>query len=259
MYWRHLFAAILALGFCSLAEAQSLESDSVEADHLLKRHDETLFLVSPMFGWDEDTLRGRNQRGERTESKDTGEEYGLFALAATKHFDFSDFVFFTDVNNADVSGNMFYANYYYDPDALITPNIGVGHLYHEIEPANYDVKVRDPMVKLGVRINLLECLHLVLNPYIAYAWEEIETPHQDLDNDSLLWGLSARWYWHMIHGELKYYYQQSLKGEDNTNTVRGQVHYFFDNNWGIGVRAEYMEHIATDDASILFGPTYVFR
>ena len=213
--------------------------------------------VSPMFGYDRDDLKVRGRGGVVTTETDTAPEYGVFAMAATPRWVATDFLFFCDVNQADVSGNLAWLNYYADPEAVITWNAGVGHLYHHIKPANEDIKVEVPMLKTGPLFRL-PALGLSLNPYVGYAWERVDTQHGDIDNDSYLFGLTASWRWRMLSATVNYYYQDSQEVRQNFDTLRVRMNAYFSEHWGAVIRYDYMEHLTTDDSSVLAGPVYMF-
>ena len=100
--------------------------------------------------------------------------------------------------------------------------------------------------------------HVRVNPYVGYAWERIDTQHGDQDNDSYLYGITLGWRWRMVAATVKYYYQDSREADEDYETVRARLNVGFTPHWGGVVRVDYMEHVTSDDASILLGPTYVF-
>lgn len=218
-----------------------------------------MWLVSPLVGWNRDELTVRGGPGGQQVSTrtDTAPMYGLFVMMAHPRFVMNDYFFYTEPNDAEVLGNLFYANLYGDPDAAVTWNLGVGHLYHEIKPDNEDVEVQVPMVKAGPMIRY-KPWGLSLNPYLGYAWERIETSRADVDNDSYLYGLTVDWRWRMINLNVKYYYQDSQDGNEGLNTVLSRFVVAFNPHWGAEARLDYMEHLTTDDISLMFGPVYVF-
>jgi len=249
---RGLVTSIIAL----LIAAQGYAVDAA-APPLESEHRDTIITVSPLFGWDRNEMSVRGERGQVTTETDTAPEYGLFFLVVHKNLVLTDFVFFTDVNDTDVFGNLAFANLYGDRKNRVTWNVGAGHLYHKIEPENEDITVNVPMVKAGPLINVPEW-NLTVNPYVGYAWERVETQRADVDNDSYLYGLTVGWRWRMLAATVKYYYQDSQEADDDYQTVRARAHCMFDAHWGAVVRFDYMEHSTSDDTSILFGPVYVF-
>lgn len=217
----------------------------------------TIVTVSPLFGWNRNEAVVRGERGQTMTETETAPEYGLFLLIVHKNLVFTDFAFFTDVNDTDVFGNLAFANWYGDRGARVSWNMGAGHLYHKIEPENEDITVHVPMVKAGPFFNI-PALRLSINPYVGYAWERIDTQRADLDNDSYLYGITAGWRWRMLAATLKYYYQDSRESDEDYHTVRARAHCMFNEHWGAVVRFDYMEHVTSDDTSVLFGPVYVF-
>ena len=218
---------------------------------------DTIVTISPLFGWDRNEMKVRGERGEVKKETDTAPEYGLFFLLVHKNLVFTDFVFLTDVNDTDVFGNFAFLNLYGDQKTRISWNVGAGHLYHKIKPENENITVSVPMLKAGMLINIPEW-HLRVNPYVGYAWERVETQRADVDNDSYLYGLTVAWRWRMLAATVKYYYQDSQESDDDYQTVRARAHCMFNAHWGAVIRFDYMEHVTSNDTSILFGPVYVF-
>ncbi len=218
---------------------------------------DTVMAVSPLLGWNRNEMRMGGERGHATTETDTAPEYGLFFLVVHKNLVFTDFAFVTDANHTDVFGNLAFANLYGDRKSRVTWNVGAGHLYHTIEPAHEDITVNVPMVKAGPLVKVPEW-NLTLNPYVGYAWERVETQHANVDNNSTLYGLTIGWRWRMLAATLKYYYQDSREADDDYETVRARAHCMFNGHWGAIVRIDYMEHVTSDDTSVLLGPVYVF-
>jgi hypothetical protein len=217
-----------------------------------------LWLVSPLFGYNRDELKRRDQMGQIQTATQTAPEYGLFAMVAHPRFVVNDFLFFTEASDdTEVMGNFFHVNLYGDPDASVTWNLGGGHLYHKIEPRMEDIEVSVPMVKAGPLLRLKPC-GLTFNPYVGYAWERIDTLHGDTDNDSYLYGLTVDWRWRMLAVNVKYYYQDSQELDDDFNNVHVRLTSGFTRHWGVALRFDYMEHSTTEDTSVLAGPVYVF-
>jgi len=247
-----LFGAAL---LCS-GQMPGIAADSVATLPDAETRD-TIVTISPLFGWDRNKTNVRGERGQVIEKTDTAPEYGLFFLLVYKNLVFTNFSFFTDVNDTDVFGNLAFANLYGSRKAWISWNIGAGYLYHRIKPKNEDITVNVPMVKAGPLFNITEW-HLSVNPYIGYAWERVDTQRANMDNDSYLYGITVGWRWRMLAATVKYYYQDSQEADDDYQTVRARAHCMFDAHWGAVVRFDYMEHSTSDDTSILFGPVYVF-
>ncbi len=220
-------------------------------------HDRNMFVVAPLIGVDRNTLFSRDQRGRPIELEDSGLEYGLFALYRTKHLIFNNFLFFADVNKSDVTGNVFYANYYYNPDSRVTLNLGIGYLYHEIDTEGTKVTVKAPLPKVGLRIGVPE-LGMYLNPYIAWVSEDIETTHGDRTDEAMLYGLTVGWHWRFLGLTAKYYYQDVTDSDKSYHVARLRGNVFLTQRFGITARAEYMEHSTSDDISFMIGPAIVF-
>jgi hypothetical protein len=195
--------------------------------------------------------------GQVSTETDTAPEYGLFFLIIHGRLVFTDYAFMTDVNDTDVSGNVAFLNVYGDHKARVSWNVGAGHLYHKIEPSNEDITVNVPMVKAGPLINIPSC-HLRINPYVGYAWEHVETQRVDIRNDSFIYGVTVGWHWRMLGATAKYYYQDSRDASEDYQTVRARAHAMFNEHFGIIVRFDYMEHMTSDDTSMLFGPVALF-
>ena len=249
---RGLVATIIALLIAARGYAVDANAPPMDGEHR-----DTIMTVSPLFGWNRNAMRVRGERGQVTRQTDTAPEYGLFLLVVHKNLVFTDFAFFTDVNDTDVFGNFAFANLYGDRKARVSWNLGAGHLYHKIEPENEDITVNVPMVKAGPLFNIPEW-HLTVNPYVGYAWERVETQRADVDNDSYLYGITVGWRWRMLAATAKYYYQDSRESDDDYQTVRARAHCMFNDHWGAVIRFDYMEHVTSDDTSVLLGPVYVF-
>jgi len=101
-------------------------------------------------------------------------------------------------------------------------------------------------------------LHLSLNPYLAYTWEEIDIDEMQQDYNSVLYGLTLNWRWKMIQTTLKYYLEDNLDLDEQFHTVRGRFIISLTQRLAIVVRAEYMEHSITKDTAVLVGPAFVF-
>ena len=217
------------------------------------------WLVSPMAGVDRNELtihQGPPGTPATTET-DTGPMYGLFAMVLHPNFIVNNFLFYSDVNDTDVWGDLFFANYYASSKAPVTWNAGVGYLYHEIKPAGTDIEVKVPMAKTGPFFRIAS-LHLMLNPWVGYAWESVDTNHGDQNNDSYLFGLTMAWRWRMMETAVQYYYQCSQGIEDDFNVCRGRFNFFFTKTTGLSIRGDYMEHQFTKDMSVLVGPIWMF-
>lgn len=214
--------------------------------------------VSPVVGVDRNELQVRGRGGTTSTETDTAMEYGLFAVFVHPRLVVNNFLFWLDdVNDSEVWGNLFFANYYHEPDVPVTWNVGAGYLYHEIKPEGTEIEVKVPMVKAGPLFRV-KSWGLRLNPYVGYAWEQVDTSHGDQDNDSYLYGISGWWRWRMLMVSAKYYYQDSQEIEEDFNTFRARVNFGVTEHWGGVIRFDYMEHQTTTDTSVLAGPTFVF-
>ena len=214
------------------------------------------FVVSPLFGADRNELTRVTPMGT-SELTDTGPEYGLFAMAIHPNWVINNFLFFADVNDCDVWGNLFFANYYANSEATVTWNAGAGYLYHEIKPEHGEITVEVPMVKAGP-VFRVKALRLSLNPYIGYGWESVDTPGGVQDNDSVLYGLTVGWRWRMLEAGVNYYYQDSQELDEDFNVFRARVIGMVTPRWGVGARVDYMEHSTSKDFSFLAGPVFMW-
>jgi hypothetical protein len=216
-----------------------------------------MFVVAPLIGFNRNTLETRDMRGRPTELEDTGLEYGLFGLVRTDHFTFNNFLFFADVNDTDVTGNVFHANYYYNPRSRYTLNLGFGFIYNKTEGERTDITVTTPIPKLGLQIGVPE-YGLSLNPYVAWAAEKVETPRGDQTNDALLYGMTVGWRWRLLGATVQYYYQDVLDSGESFHTFRLLNNINLSKRLGIMTRFEYMEHPMSKDMVFLIGPTFAF-
>jgi hypothetical protein len=222
------------------------------------------WIVSPMAGVDRNELHRTSPAGTRTLT-DTGPEVGLFTMALHPNFVFNNFLFYSDVNDSDVWGDLLFLNYYADAEALFTWNAGVGYLYHKIETPGPEITVNDPMVKAGPVFRIPDW-HLSLNPYVGYAWEVVDTSfnsphasfHTEQNNESMLYGLTLGWRWRMFEAGINYYYQDSLELEDNFNVLRARLIGMVTRDWGLSARVDYSEHSTSKDRSFLVGPVFLF-
>lgn len=231
------------------------EEPAAPTDPEGRSHD-TMLVISPLYGWNRNETIARGGPAAGSSRKETAPEYGLFTMLGWKNLVLTDFVFFTDVNDTDVFGNLFFANWYGSHRRRLSWNLGAGHLYHKIEPPNHDITVTVPMLKAGPLINIPE-LHLSINPYVGYAWEEMEMPQGDVDNHSWMYGVTVGWRWRMLAATVKYYFQDGREGQEY-HTVRARAHCMFTRSVGAVARFDYMEHVTSDDTSLLLGPVFIF-
>ncbi|MGD9873130.1 MAG: hypothetical protein AB7T27_02560 [Kiritimatiellia bacterium] len=245
----------------------SLHSD----EYLQSPHEGGLFIVSPLVGWNENTIKDRMTSEDVT---DGNWEYGLFSLYATPRFALNDTLFFTSANDAEVWGNLLFLNIYGDPDAVLTWNVGAGHLWHRIETdsreADLDVDVSAPMLKAGALVRI-KPLNITLNPYLGYSWESSQTEgtvqagplgempvDEEEDTESVLYGLTFKWHWRMAYLKLKYYLEDNQDLDRQFHVARGETVFMASKDVGFTVRVDYMEHTTSDDLSVLIGPAFVF-
>ncbi len=229
--------------------------------------DKIVIVATPMIGWEHNELKAPMSPAGPTTLTDDALEYGLFAMIAHPNFVVNNFLFYTEVNDADVWGDLLFANYYVSSTARFTWNFGGGYLYHEIKPEQVKITVTDPMLKTGPMIRV-PSWHLSLNPWFGYAWERVdsEMPAGPMGatvtikekNDSYLYGITASYRWRMIEGSVMYYYQDSLGLDEDFQVLRARLNTFFTRTWGLSTRFDYAEHQTTDDTSILVGPIAVF-
>ncbi len=243
--------ALLTLVINEAAVADKVDSEGAAVS------DTTICLISPIFGWNRDTLKMEMPGGRTAEQTETSPEYGLFFLLISPHLVVNDFLFYTNVNQANVLGNFLFTNYYGDPQANLTWNLGAGYLYHRIDTDPVEIDVHVPLVKAGPVVRLAG-LHLFLNPYLGYAWERVRTTYGNRNNDSYLYGLSLAWRWRMLEAAAKYYYQDSQGMKENFQTLHARFVVGLTRHWGVMARYDYMEHSTTTDQSFLFGPVACF-
>ena len=246
----------MRFGVMALA-AGLLAASGVRADEVEGAPAGTGWFLSPMFGWDRDTLTIPGPMGTESKITDTAPEYGLSAMVSNPHLVVNNFAFFTRVNDADIWGDFLFANYYVDDKAPVTFNAGAGYLYHNIVPEGDNITVQVPMAKAGVRVRI-PALHLTLNPYVGYAWELDDTQHGSQQDDSYLYGVGAHWHWRMLDANVNYYYQDSIDIKPDFQTVRARFSAAINRTWGITARIDYMEHQSTTDTSYLIGPVATF-
>jgi len=216
------------------------------------------FALSPLAGADRNDLRRPMGRAGTVTLSDTGPMYGLFALGLHRNWALSNFLFFADVNDTDVWGNLFFANYYSNAGESVGWNLGAGHLYHGIRTARGDIVVQAPMVKTGPVLRA-PALNLTLNPYIGYSWERTEAPRADATEDgAYLYGLTLNWRWRMLEAGVNYYLQDSRDTDEQFHVLRARLIGMVNRRWGLCARVDYAEHRATDDFSILAGPIVLF-
>ncbi len=215
-----------------------------------------MFLASPLAGWNEDKLEVPSRNGT-TVLKDTAGEYGLFLMLQNRRMTVNNTIFYTEPNDARVSGDIFYVNFFGPPERRLTWNVGAGYIWHRVDMDREKITISSPMMKAGLIARDPE-LHLTVNPYVGYLWEDINTTHADSNYESMLYGIAASWDWRMLHATLKYYLQDNLDTHKQYDVFRAYGFVFMGDRWGLAARFEYMEHTTGTDTSFMFGPAFVF-
>jgi len=247
---------VLAAALLSWSGAPTETLAETEASNAAPQGGST-FLVSPLAGWNRNELTMPGPGGVTSTLKDTGAEYGLFLLYAGPRVAANNMTFTTEENGAKVMGDIFFLNLYGDPSATLTWNAGGGYTWHSIDVGAEDIRVSSTMAKAGIMIRW-PAAHLSFNPYLAEAWETVNTTHGDSSADSLLYGLTAKWQWRMIQATARYYYQDDLDSAAHFDCYQARVSVFFTRQWGLLARFDHTENSAFTDTSFTFGPAYVF-
>ncbi len=216
-----------------------------------------VIVISPVVGVARNEVDVRGAGGSTTRRSDTSAQYGLFGLLLYRQIVITDYVFYTEVNDSDVFGNLLFVNGYLDRYAPLTWNAGVGYLYHRIGTPAGTVTVHVPMIKTGPWVNLWRGA-LSLHPYAGYSWEYVDSVRGSRTDDAILLGLTMRGRWRKTSATLNYYYQLGLGDADDHHTARFRLQHDFTRNWGAIARLDYMEHATSDDQSIMVGPVYTF-
>ncbi len=247
---------LMAVGFNASADVvdDASHTNSMPNNY----HDNSFFLVSPLVGWNHNKLYvpARGPLPAVTLS-DTKPEYGLFLLYYRPQMIINNMFFTTRASGSDVAGNVTFINFYGAPEKRLTWNAGGGYVWHKIKADHNTITISVPMIKAGLLLRIPES-HLVLNPYLAYARESIDTSYSDEDIDALMYGITAFWQWRMLNTTLKYYYQDDLNSSESYNVLRLRGILFVNKSFGVTARFEYMEEPTTDNTSFLFGPIFMF-
>jgi hypothetical protein len=246
-------AAMFFLAAAGTGSVRAADEDPVAAPEAGR----VRWVISPLVGYDRNELEVRGPRGQVSTETDTAPVYGFFATLIHPNWVVNDFPFWSDVNDTEVSGNLFFANYYDDAEAAATWNVGAGYLWHGIEPEGEEIEVHVPMVKAGPVFRIAGW-GVTLNPYLGYAWERVDTRRAFVENDSWLYGLTAGWRWRMLGATVNYYYQDSQDLDEDFQVVRARVNVGVTSNWSALLRVDYMEHSASTDTMVLAGPAYRF-
>ncbi len=248
-YFATVTVALLT-GLCAQAD--------VEMQPEAGRGDGVMWVVSPLVGNNHSKMNQRGRDGQATSVTKNAPEYGLFALAVHPRFAINNFLFFTEAgNDTDVMGNFFHANFYGDSQATATWNLGLGHLYHKIEPSAMDIRVNVMMAKIGPMLRH-KSSGLEFNPYLGVARERVSTRFGSQNDDALLCGLSTDWRWRMINVNFKYYYQKSHRQRNSFNNFHLRFTTGITRNCGLALRFDHIEQSAVKNTSFLAGPVFVF-
>lgn len=244
-----LVSGLLMMHLCSSLAAPPVTGQQPERWRLM---------VSPVIGFNENTVVRRSSQGRGIEQSDTAAQYGLFLLASRGWLTLTDYLFWTDVNESEVGGNLFFANVYGRRDEPWGWNIGAGHLYHWIDTPAGEITVDAPMLKVGP-VWRHPAAGISINPYAGYVWETVETPRSREREGAMLYGLTLGWRKRGTSVSLKYYYQRSTGNDEaDYHTLRTHLNWQFSQSWGGVLRFDYMEHVTSDDISLMAGPVYRF-
>lgn len=217
-----------------------------------------MFMVSPLYGFNRNelTVPGHGRMPAMV-LKDTDDEQALFMMVVTPRLVANNIVFKTEPNDTKVVGDIATINVYGAPKSLLTWNLGAGYVWHEIESEHETIKIDMPMGKAGV-VWRVPGLHMMFNPYIGYAREQVETSRGDDNSHVMLYGVSGYWRWRMLQANVKYYIQDNRGRNKSYDVVRGQFSAMFNRHVGMLLRAERMEESSTTDTSLVAGPIFVF-
>ena len=260
---KNVFQVVLIVLFVGLISVRAQEKTTEVGDYE-NYHKESFFLVSPLVGWNRNKLyipalppRGPMPGQPAQTRTDTNPEYGLFALYFHPRMVINNMFFLTDASGSDITGNISFINFYGKPDRKVTWNVGGGYVWHEIKAEDNTITISVPMAKAGALIRIPNA-HLLLNPYVAYAWQSVETDFSDEDTEAVLYGMTAHWFYRMFHLTMKYYYQDDQDSSEGYNVFRFRGIAFANDWFGLTGRFEYLEEPGTDNTSVLFGPVFVF-
>ncbi|MFA7257210.1 MAG: hypothetical protein WC047_06530 [Kiritimatiellales bacterium] len=222
-------------------------------------HPASAWIVSPLIGW-------AQNEDLKTGAADSSPEYGFFAMYATPRFIVNNTMFFTDVNNSEVWGNISSFGLYGDPKARLTWYLGGSYVWHQIniEAAQMKMTITEPLGKIGV-VWRIPSKHLSINPYIGYAQETVRTEKPAFmggnsrnRSDIAVYGVSAYWHWRMFGADAKYYLSQDMDHDTFNHHFRVWGTAMFSPKVGVIARFEYEEQNTTKDTSLLVGPVFVF-
>lgn len=230
---------------------------SLQPLHAQQRQAATIWTISPLIGVIRNEADVRRPDGRIDTQTDTAIKYGLFAMYRQGHWHATNFGFYTSVQDADVWGNLFFANWDAMPRAPLSGILGAGHVYHRIETARGNITVHVPMLKAGPRWTPRPAFSV--HPYAGYAWEYVDTPRSSSTEALPLFGITINSRINRTMLGLQYYYQwgPSSSQQDYQN-LRGRVMHPISSQWAALLRIDIMEHAGSDDQSILIGPVLSF-
>lgn len=218
------------------------------------------FLVSPLVGPVHSEVESPG--GTLT---DDDVEYGLFAMYATPRVVVNNTLFYTDVNDSRVWGDIATLNLYGAPEARATWYLGASYLWHGIDGDVADVDVSEPLAKAGL-VFRVPAWRLSINPYVGYGWQSVETTvatpggtiREEEDTESVLYGVSVYWRWRMLYANAKYYLEDNRDRDEQYHVFRFWATAMFAKHAGLMARFEYAEQSVSTDTSALLGPVFYF-
>jgi hypothetical protein len=221
-------------------------------------HPTSAWIISPLFG------AAQNETLSSGLS-DISPEYGFFAMYASPRLVVNNTMFFTDVNQSDVWGNISSISLYGDPKSTLTWYLGGSYVWHHITADPVKITIHEPLGKIGL-VWRFKPLHLSFTPYIGYAQEIVQTKvstpvgtFKSRDrSDVVIYGISAYWHWRMFGADAKYYLSQDLDHDTFNHHFRIWGTAMFSQQIGLIARFEYEEQNTTKDTSLLVGPVFVF-
>ena len=226
----------------------------------------SVWLVSPLAGAvrDEVDVHGPPGSPARTLT-DTSAEYGLFLMYANPRLVVNDTIFNTDVNDSTVWGNIATLNVYGDPADIATWHLGASYMWHEIDSDAANIQVTEPIAKAGL-VFRVPGWHLMLNPYLGYGWQRVETtvttPMGDLETTdntgSVIYGVMTQWRWRMLAAYAKFYIENNHDRNEKYHVARLWGTAMLWKHAGLLARFEYSEQVGSTDTSALFGPVFYF-
>jgi len=249
---------------CLLAVMPALQStvadDTVPSQGQLPAgmpHTGNIIAISPMAGWNRDTLSVPSREGSATQMRDGQPEYGLFAIYVTPRLAINNMAFYTDPNGGDVAGDVLSVTAYGRPESQVTWSAGGSYTWHEIGLPTGDLTIQIPLAKAGVMFRP-SGWPLTINPYAGYGVEMVETAHGDADSDILLYGASFNAFLRRLHVNMKYYVIDDLDADRayETASLRFIMPCFRHAGWLLW--GQYMEQASTEDVSVLTGPVFLF-